>query len=93
MGGDFKLALGGDEFEYLVGDDFDCVTLCLDLHFSFGGKCGDAFALGKQADAFTDAGDQAFAHAQVGVFAGGEGDVLVAHEVGGLGGGQCHARR
>ena len=69
MGGDFNLAFGGDEFEHLVGDDFDCVTLCLDLHFSFGGKCGDAFALGKQADAFTDAGDQSFAHAQVGVFA------------------------
>ena len=56
-------------------------------------KMDDAFALGEQAEAFGHTGDQAFAHAQVGVFAGGEGDVSVAHEVGGLGGGQCHARR
>ena len=69
MGGDFNLAFSGDEFEHLVGDHFDGVALCLDLDFAFGGKCGDAFALGKQADAFTDAGDQSFAHAQVGVFA------------------------
>ena len=69
MGGDFDLAFGGDEFEYLVGDDFDCVALCLDLDFAFGGEGGQAFALGKQADAFADAGDQSFAHAQVGVFA------------------------
>ena len=69
MGGDFNLAFSGDEFEHLVGDDFDRVTLCLDLHFSFGGEGGQAFALGKQADAFADAGDQSFAHAQVGVFA------------------------
>ena len=93
MGGDFNLALGGDEFEHLVGDDFNCVALRLDLDLAFGGECGDAFALGEQAEAFGHTGDQAFAHAQVGVFAGGEGDVLVAHEVGGLGGGQCHARR
>ena len=69
MGGDFNLAFGRDEFEHLVGDDFDCVTLCLDLHFSFGGEGGQAFALGKQADAFGHTGDQSFAHAQVGVFA------------------------
>ena len=69
MGGDFNLAFGRDEFEHLVGDDFDCVALRLDLDFAFGGECSDAFALGKQADAFTDAGDQSFAHAQVGVFA------------------------
>ena len=69
MGGDFNLAFGGDEFEHLVGDDFDCIALRLNLHFAFGGECGDTFALGKQADAFGHTGNQAFAHAQVGVFA------------------------
>ena len=81
MRGDLDFAFGGDEFEYLVGDDFDCVTLCLDLHFSFGGEGGQAFALGKQADAFANAGAQAFAHCHVGVLRGCEGDVLVACEV------------
>ena len=47
MGGDFNLALGGDEFEHLVGDDFDGVALRLDLDFAFGGKCFDAEALAK----------------------------------------------
>ena len=69
MRGDFNLAFGGDEFEHLIGDDFDCVALRLDLYFAFGGKCGDAFALGKQADAFGHTGNEAFANAQVGVFA------------------------
>ena len=69
MGGDFNLAFSGDEFEHLVGDDFDRVTLCLDLDFAFGGEGGQAFALGKQADAFGYTGNEAFADAQVGVFA------------------------
>ena len=47
MRGDLDFAFGGDEFEYLVGDDLDGVTLCLDLHFSFGGECFDAEALAK----------------------------------------------
>ena len=69
MRGDLDFAFSRDEFEHLVGDHFDGVALCLDLDFAFGGEGGQAFALGKQADAFADAGDQSFAHAQVGVFA------------------------
>ena len=47
MRGDLDFAFGRDEFEHLVGDDFNSVALRLEGDFAFGGECFDAETLAK----------------------------------------------